>query len=395
MSKKSLFIRDYLHKQALQMIKYDINVQRILDFQLEKIHLSRKKFISAFVMGMLETKSVKFQDIAEVLNDEAKVASNHRRIQTFFAQYELEYLAYARLLMGFVPHRLLDISIDRTNWKFGDTDINILCLTVNFKGVGIPILFELLDKKGNSNQEERIELMDKFISLFPTSRIGSLTADREFIGDKWYKYLILNKIPFYLRLPKSHRITLNGIHYRIDVLIDSYVKKGEKQLANIEEHGIGGLHIGLRKLYANGKTRLEDDYLAVLTNQAHTNALYVYKKRWSIETFFQSIKKRGFDIEQTHLDEGVRLKKLFALVALAFVISLTVGLKHDENVKSIEVKNHGYKQFSFFRVGLDKISKAIKRRFFDKQKITDILHNVFRHVAKISAAWCLDKNIIT
>jgi hypothetical protein len=93
MSKKSLLISDYLPKQALQMIKYDINIQKILDFQLEKIHLSLKKFISAFVMGMLETKSVKFQDIAEVLNDEAKVASNHRRIQTFFAEYELEYLA--------------------------------------------------------------------------------------------------------------------------------------------------------------------------------------------------------------------------------------------------------------------------------------------------------------
>jgi hypothetical protein len=320
------------------MIKKDINLQKILDFGLSKIHLSRKKFISSFVMGMLETKSVKFQDIAEVLNDEVKVESNHRRIQSFFEKYEMEYLAYARLIMSFVPHLLLDLSLDRTNWQFGDTDINILCLTVNFKGVGIPILFELLDKKGNSNQQERIDLMDKFRSLFPTSRIGSFTADREFIGDDWYKYLILNKIPFYLRLPKSHRITLNGIHYRIDTLIDCYVKKGEKQLANIEEHGITGLHIGLRKLYAQDKVRQDDDYLAVLTNQPHTNALYVYKKRWSIETFFQSIKKRGFDIEQTHLDEPVRIKKLFALVALAFVISLVVGLSTIELLKKLKLK---------------------------------------------------------
>lgn len=377
------------------MIKYGINVHNILDFQLKEINLSRKKFISAFVMGMLEKKSVKFSDIAEVLNDEAKESSNHRRIQTFFAEYELDYLAIARLLLSFVPHRKVDISIDRTNWKFGDTDINILCLTLNFKGVGIPILFELLDKKGNSNQVERIELMDKFRTLFPTERIGSLTGDREFIGDNWYKYLIVNKIPFYLRLPKSHRITLNGIHYRIDNIINAYVNRGEKHLSNIEEHGIEGLHLGLRKLYANGKTRLTDDYLAVLTNQAHINALEVYKKRWSIEVFFQSIKKRGFDIEQTHLDEDFKLKKLFAFVALAFVISVTVGFKHDETVKSIEIKNHGYKQFSFFRAGLDKISKAIKRRFFDKQLITDILHAVFRQVAKISAAWNLDKKIIT
>jgi hypothetical protein len=307
----------------------------------------------------------------------------------------MDYLSYARLLMSFVPLHRLDISIDRTNWKFGDTDINILCLTVSYKGVGIPILFELLDKKGNSNSDERTLLLDKFILLFGTKCIRSFTADREFIGEKWYKYLIANKIPFFIRLPKSHRLTLGGINYRIDTLIDFYVPKGEKHLHNIELHGIHPLSIGLRKLPKDGKKRLEDDYLAILTNCPTVNALKEYKKRWTIETFFQSIKERGFDIEQTHLDQAYRLKKLFAFVALAFLMCLSVGIEHHENVKSIEIKNHGYKQNSFFRVGLNKLKKALDHVFDDFSRLNSILTKILHKIVKNFSLRNLDKEIIT
>jgi hypothetical protein len=297
--------------------------------------------------------------------------------------------------MSFLPLHKLDISIDRTNWKFGDTDINILCLTVGYKGVGIPILFDLLDKKGNSNIEERTDLLDKFVALFGTKCIRSLTADREFIGEKWYNYLITNEIYFFIRLPKSHRLNLGGILYRIDKLIDTYVKKGEKHLENIELHGIKSLSIGLRKLPKDEKKRKEDDYLAILTNCPRVNALKAYKKRWTIETFFQSIKERGFDIEQTHLDQADRLKKLFALVCLAFVICLSIGIDHDANVKSIELKNHGYKQNSFFRVGLNKLKKALDHVFDDIHKLNTILTKILHKIARNSSLRNLHEKIIT
>jgi hypothetical protein len=376
------------------MIKYSVKLQNILTYQLAKVHLSRQKFISGFVLSLIKSKSVKFTEIASELNEEAKVESNLRRIQSFFAEYELNYSDYARLLMCFIPLRHLDISIDRTNWKFGETNINILCLTVSYKGVGVPILFELLDKRGNSNVEERICLLDKFVALFGTQCIGSFTADREFIGEKWYKYLISNKIRFCIRLPKSHRLTLGGINYRIDTLIDAYVKKGEKYLKNIELHGIPSLCIGLRKLPKDGKKRLIDDYLAILTNCPQIDALKEYKKRWTIETFFQSIKERGFDMEQTHLDQADRLKKLFAFVCLAFVMCLTIGIHHHQKVKSIEIKNHGYKQNSFFRVGLDKIKNALKHVFDDVGYINSILTIIFQIVAKNCSLRNLDRNII-
>ncbi len=48
---------------------------------------------------------------------------------------------------------------------FGSKDIKVFALTIYYKGTSIPILFEMLDKKGNSNQQERIDLLLIFKQL--------------------------------------------------------------------------------------------------------------------------------------------------------------------------------------------------------------------------------------
>ena len=60
----------------------------------------------------------------------------------------------------------LVLSMDRTNWKFGDFNINILMLGVTYKGIAFPLIFSLLPKRGNSNWEERKKIMERFIRLF-------------------------------------------------------------------------------------------------------------------------------------------------------------------------------------------------------------------------------------
>ena len=50
-------------------------------------------------------------------------------------------------------------------------------------GVGIPIFWDLLDNKsGNSNTQDKKELIGKVISLIGVSRMAVIVGDREFIG---------------------------------------------------------------------------------------------------------------------------------------------------------------------------------------------------------------------
>ena len=89
--------------------------------------------------------------------------------------------------------------MDRTNWKFGSTDINALVLAVCYKGVAFPILFSLMPKRGNSHTAERTEIINRYIELFGRETIEYLVADREFIGEDWIEYLNGQGIEYHIR----------------------------------------------------------------------------------------------------------------------------------------------------------------------------------------------------
>ncbi len=49
----------------------------------------------------------------------------------------------------------------------------------------------MLDKRGNSNSDERIDLLERFEQLFPEAQVHCLTEGREFVGRQWCSYLML------------------------------------------------------------------------------------------------------------------------------------------------------------------------------------------------------------
>lgn len=66
--------------------------------------------------------------------------------------------------------------------------------------MSFPILFRLLPKRGNSNCKERINIMQRFIRLFGRDSIKCLVADREFVGNEWFKWLNDNAIQYHIRI---------------------------------------------------------------------------------------------------------------------------------------------------------------------------------------------------
>ncbi len=92
-----------------------------------------------------------------------------------------------------------------------------------------------------------------------------------------------------------------------------------------------------------------------------------YRKRWSIERMFLSMKTHGFNMEQTHITIRGRIDKLVAIMAIAFAICCKAGKYHESN-KRIPVKNHGRKLYSIFTYGLRWIKEWIARGFKEPAK---------------------------
>jgi len=117
------------------------------------------------------------------------VSSNYRRIQRFIADSQpIDFNRVAWFvvtLFGFLDNDYY-LTFDRTNWKWGKKNINILMLAIAYKGIAIPVYWILLNKKGNSSTRERIALTHRFIKQFGKEHIIKFLADREFVGKKWF-----------------------------------------------------------------------------------------------------------------------------------------------------------------------------------------------------------------
>ena len=308
-------------------------------------NLARKKFIASFVLALIESQKVQFKEIAHYLNAEATLASNETRIQDFFRQVELDYRALAVLLVSFLGAGKVSLCVDRTEWDFCCFQANILMVLARQGDHHIPLYWELLDNKsGNSSREDRIDLLAQCVALLGKTRIGMVVADREFVGQQWLSYLKKEGILFCIRMPKHHLITrLDGQVHQADTL--AAASKGEVCLADCLVDGVWG-NVSLKKR-ADG----ELFYLFGTVKTAFLRQLYA--KRWTIEACFQNFKGRGFDLESTHLKKREKLKKLLGLVSIAYGLCLNFGLYQHQRVKTIAVKNHGYKANSFFRHGQD------------------------------------------
>lgn len=325
---------------------------------LKDWHRDRISFMVLYIFALIKTRSVNSNNIATVLNPGAKAESNQRRIENFFALQEISYEIIALLILTILPVKRYKISIDRTNWQFGEKDINVFMLCVNYQGIGIPVFWTCLDKKGNSNTEERMDLLEAFISIFGQAKVKYLLADREFVGQEWFKYLINKKIPFYIRVRENFYLQDFDAKVRIKFLFDRPVPRAYKggKICGVK------LNIAGRRLSKVERKEKHEELLIVVTNEpisSTSEVLSTYKQRWEIETLFRAYKKKGFNLEETHITEPERIRKLVALLSLSLVWCYKMGIKCDACYQAIEIKKHGYKQCSYVKYGLDILSNIL------------------------------------
>jgi transposase len=281
------------------------------------------------------------------------MSSNEVRIQDFFREVDIDYFYVALLLLQFLPaKKKLRLCIDRTEWDFGSCQINILMIVVGCGDYQLPLYWELLDNRsGNSSTENRKDIVKLCVDLLGKDRIGYIVGDREFVGHSWFKYLKDNGISFVMRLPKHHSIqSQDGSIFKIE----SLNLPADKPLI-LKDCLVDGVvaDVWIKKL-SNG------DFLYLLGTVNSDFIGQLYAKRWTVETCFQGLKGRGFDIEKTHLKCLKKVKKLIALVAIAYAICGSTGIYFHKKVQKIKKKKHGYKSNSFVRKGLNIIREQFR-----------------------------------
>ena len=296
--------------------------------------------------------------LAAYVATQAQTDSVRRRLYRFFQHVRLDGAMTARVVVDLLglEGKPWVLAMDRTNWDFGKSTINILMISVIWNGMGIPLIWTLLPTAGNSDTATRTCLLDRLCEVFPGLKIAALMGDREFIGDTWMAYLQRRKIPFILRLRENQHVVRDGYDTWTIAAIARHLTRGQKMFLK------GWCRLGQNAGSDAPAVRLAvmrlptGELLALACSGNPRRALADYSHRWTIETLFANLKTKGFNMEGTHITDPDKLSTLLAVLALAVALAVKTGVTA-ARLKSIPIKKHGRKACSLFALGIHSLRK--------------------------------------
>lgn len=325
---------------------------------------ARLECLGTLIISILRNRTVNLVKLSAEAPSELKAESLYRRFQNFFLRFDMPLHDIGRFVLSKLPKpgKGWVLSMDRTNWKYGKTHINILVVAIVISKVAIPICWRVLPqstKRGNSNTRHRIELLKRLLKLMTGEDIKVLTMDREFVGREWLRWLDGQGIKYIVRI--KHNVLVDGNA--------ASRHRHRKQIRSAKRKTVWGIEVFFGGCRITGKNT-RDDFLYLVSNFYHgKEALDLYKMRWGIEQVFSHFKRRGFDLETTHMKEGKKIEKLFGVLTLAFLIGYGWGCE----MKAGSTLLRSQERKSIFRLGLDRISQFFTHRDGFEKEIRDLL----------------------
>ena len=304
--------------------------------------------LSALILALIGREDVRLTKLAAQLPGKALHSSKVKQLHRFFKNIRLPEDVLARFVLSFSnPTERLWLVIDRTNWRLGKTEINILLVAVILNGQALPLMWTLLPHGGSSNSAVRNALLERVLLVLPAKRIAGLLGDREFIGKKWFRFLNHEQIAPCIRLKATTKVGGMPVWALFKGIPAGEVRWWYRPLM---VYGVPLRVCAVRDVHGH--------LLYVATLERGQHALERYSERWTIESLFKFWKGSGFDLEATHLTHPDRLSTLLALVTLTSVWAWRVGA-HEHERAPIRVLAHGRLALSIVRYGLNTVKAAL------------------------------------
>ena len=318
------------------------------------VHKNNCETVVDFAIAMQKSRTVNLSQMTNysIKSGEIKSESIYKNYQRLVHKTQISQSNLAKCMICMYGSEECNfiLSMDRTNWRYGKSDINLLVLSVCLLGSAMPLYWIELDSRGNSDTEERKKVMEMFITDFGVDQIDYLLADREFIGNDWFSYLDATKINFIVRIKSNMYVDLNGD----EISAGNLFKQVNQRAKYSYQVKIGGAY-----LLAQATRSIENELVIVVSNNlVESDLLIIYAKRWRIECLFGQLKTRGFNFEDTHFTFKERIGNLMKLLVISFAICYLIGLAGAKKCP-ILIKNHGRQQKSIFRHGYDLLIQTI------------------------------------
>jgi hypothetical protein len=300
------------------------NVLKIIKEFVLEARAEKAYTIASIVLLLLSGSKISLYQLGIGSNNKSvKLKSKEQKIRRLLAKFPITSKIYAKAIFTLFGCNCVELIIDRTNWKFGAASINYLMLSIRWQNIAIPIYWIMLNNKGgNSSSQDRIKLVNWFITNFKSVNILNIYADREFPSVEFISWLLHKdrNINFIFR-------TKNSIHATDGNKKISLAKLYSKLLHHNNKTKIEKLirRIFGNRLFISSRLNEKNEFVFLVSNQFHHEPFALYARRWNIETMFGNFKTKSFNLESTHITNYDRLSSLFTLMAITYAYCCKIG----------------------------------------------------------------------
>jgi hypothetical protein len=185
----------------------------------------------------------------------------------------------------------------------------------------------------------------------------TLIADREYVGENWFKSLVDNGLNFIIRLKKGD--------YEVAYNVSRGTRYDNAWSRCFQQKKISSKAIKLLSqpynlvMCPNRDSKAEDQTVFLISNlsgKKHISETYLL--RWKIERMFKQMKSEGYNLEDINLKSKGRRNLLILLVCMAYALTIRAALDKHREFKTIKRKDGSeHLKVSIFQIGITLMTK--------------------------------------
>ena len=280
--------------------------------------------LAAMICGIVMGKSCQLPTIARKAPDGARAESRVKRYSRWIQNERIDYESY---YLPFVSELLVNLAqIRELAFIIDGSEVGHECITLMISLIygkrALPIAWLVVKGcKGHLSERLHLDLLSQLQAVLPLNCQAIFLGDGEFDGPELQTALQGMGLRYVCRTAKNTQLYEDGLPFSFSDLV---LQPGDRIcISNVwfTKEGYGPVTVIAR--WGLGYT----DPIFLVTNfELADEAIYWYKKRFQIETFFSDEKSRGFDLDKSHLSDPERLAILMIAACLAYLWIIYLGL---------------------------------------------------------------------
>ena len=277
-------------------------------------------------------------------------------------EQELYFFPYTEALLACFSHLPLTLVIDGSAVGRGGVAL-IISLVYKKRALPLAILVKAR-KKGHFAETDHIELVEKVHALMPKRQDVTFLGDGEFDGVELLECVEGYGWNFVCRTAKNSLITEHGLTFQLQTRSISQDHLRHFEDVDFTQDAYGPVQAII--WWENG---YEEPLYLIANIPDPMRAGHLYKRRFSIETFFSDQKSRGFHIHKSHLSDPDRLLRLMIPACLAYIFIVYLGIITQEMGYTCFIHRLKRCDLSLFQLGL----RILQRCFNEDEPLPEDL----------------------